>query len=245
MLVISLVSSKGGCGKSTLATNLGVQAARFGLGPLIIDLDPQATAWSWGQRREATLGKGSMPQVVASQAPALPQLLQQAREQGCGLVILDTPPRADTVGVQAAQVSDLVLVPCQPSDYDLSALSASMVAAQIARKTAYVVLNGAIQSSGITDAVEKALIDGGADMVPARVGLRMDFRHPLPSGRGAFEWGARGQAAAEIDALWNWICQQDGMAALQQATEAARQQSSMPASQQSRRAAKQRKAIAA
>ena len=53
MKVISLVSSKGGRGKSTLATNLAVAATRGGIATVIIGLDAQATAWHWGQKRQA------------------------------------------------------------------------------------------------------------------------------------------------------------------------------------------------
>jgi chromosome partitioning protein len=210
MLVISLVSSKGGCGKSTLATNLAVEATRAGIGTIIVDLDSQATAWHWGQKREADL-----PQVVASQAPALPALLKEAQGQGVGLVVIDTPPRADTVGVQAAKLSDFILIPCQPSGFDLDAMSASLMAAQLAGKPATIVINGALTSSGITEAVAKALTDGGAKVAPVRLGLRVDFRHPLPLGQAASEWDAKGKAAQEVTALWTWLGQQAGMSALQ------------------------------
>jgi len=212
MLVISLVSSKGGCGKSTIATNLAVEAVRSGVGTVIIDLDSQATSWNWGQKRKAP-----MPQVVASQAPALPSLLKEAAAQGVGLVVIDTPPRADTVGVQAAKVSDYILVPCQPSGFDLDAMSASLMAAQIAGKPATAIINGALASSSITDDVADALEAGGVRVAPVRLGLRVDFRHPLPRGDAASEWDAKGKAAQEVSALWAWLCQQEGMTALQHA----------------------------
>jgi chromosome partitioning protein len=193
-----------------LTTNLAVQAALSGLGVLVVDLDSQATSWSWGQKRQAEL-----PQVVASQGAALPGLLREASAQGVDLVVVDTPPRADTVGVQAAKASDLVLVPCQPSDFDLEAMSASLVAAQVAGKSPYVILNAVPTSSGIGDQVAAALQEGGAPLCPVRLGLRMDYRHPLPHGLGAAEHNPRGKAAQELAALWGWICGREGMSALQ------------------------------
>lgn len=216
MLVVSVVASKGGCGKSTLATNLAVQAAKAGHGALVIDLDPQATSWTWGQKREAAL-----PAVVASQAPALPKLLAEADAQGVGLVVIDTPPRADTVGVQAAKASHFILIPCQPSDYDLEAMAASLMAAQMAGRPASIVINGAIASSGITEDVAAALAAGGAPVSPARLGLRMDFRHGLAKGMVAGEWAPRSKAAQEVEALWEWLCQQPGMSALRHGSNAA------------------------
>jgi chromosome partitioning protein len=145
-------------------------------------------------------------------------LLKEAEAQGVGLVVIDTPPRADTVGVQAAKVSDYILVPCQPSGFDLDAMSASLMAAQIAAKPATVVINGALASSSITGDVASALESGGVNVAPVRLGLRVDFRHPLPLGQAAAEWDAKGKAAQEMTALWTWLCQQKGMTALQHAS---------------------------
>jgi chromosome partitioning protein len=44
---------KGGTGKSTIASNLAVYAASKGADVLLLDVDPQATAYKWafGQHR--------------------------------------------------------------------------------------------------------------------------------------------------------------------------------------------------
>ena len=48
MKVLSIVSQKGGTGKTTLATHLSVEAERNGHTTALIDLDPQASAAKWG-----------------------------------------------------------------------------------------------------------------------------------------------------------------------------------------------------
>ena len=48
MKVLSIVSQKGGTGKTTLATHLSVEAERNGQTTALIDLDPQASAAKWG-----------------------------------------------------------------------------------------------------------------------------------------------------------------------------------------------------
>ena len=55
MKVLSIVSQKGGTGKTTLATHLSVEAERNGRTTALIDLDPQASAAKWGDHRSAFL----------------------------------------------------------------------------------------------------------------------------------------------------------------------------------------------
>src|SRR6195952_1696377 len=48
---LSLVSQKGGAGKTTLSVHLAVAAHMAGLSVAVVDLDPQASAWKWSERR--------------------------------------------------------------------------------------------------------------------------------------------------------------------------------------------------
>src|SRR5580692_6942656 len=97
MKVIAIISQKGGAGKTTLAVHLAAAAAAAGHTTAIIDLDPQATATSWGDRREATL-----PEVISGQAVRLPALLKAAQDNGADFLVLDTAPNADQSASLAA-----------------------------------------------------------------------------------------------------------------------------------------------
>ena len=48
-------------------------------------------------------------------------LVEAAGSNGADLVILDTAPNADQTALRAAQVADLVLIPCRAATFDLEA----------------------------------------------------------------------------------------------------------------------------
>src|SRR3954470_22035641 len=75
MKIIAVVSQKGGAGKTTIATNLAVLAERAGYPTVLFDLDPQATAAKWGDKRA-----GTPPDVVAAQAVRLGRLLEEVSQ---------------------------------------------------------------------------------------------------------------------------------------------------------------------
>jgi len=54
---IVILNPKGGCGKSTLATNIAACYAARGEAPAIMDFDPQGSTMSWLKRRPAELPK--------------------------------------------------------------------------------------------------------------------------------------------------------------------------------------------
>ena len=116
MLTVALVSQKGGAGKTTIAINLAVASELAGRPAVVVDLDPQASAATWGDSREA-----EAPVVVSAQAARLAEVLATAREHGAALTLIDTAPHAEA----AARTADLVLVPCRPSVLDLRAVTAS------------------------------------------------------------------------------------------------------------------------
>ena len=98
MDVIAIVAQKGGTGKTTLAVSLAVAGERDGCTGAIVDLDPQASASNWGDRREA-----DSPVVVSAQPARLGYVLGAAKEQGAELLLIDTPPRAEQAAMAAVK----------------------------------------------------------------------------------------------------------------------------------------------
>ena len=77
MKTIAFIAQKGGTGKTTLALSLAVAAQEAGQVAVIIDLDPQATACNWGDRR-----KLEAPVIVDAQPARLVRALEKAEENG-------------------------------------------------------------------------------------------------------------------------------------------------------------------
>ena len=144
MKTIALVTEKGGTGKSTVAVHLAVCAMRQGKAVALLDLDPQASARHWVERRA-----NDDIAVIAATAQELPQLLEGARKQAADLVVIDTAGRSDVTTAHVIEAADLILIPCRPSIYDLEA--SQRTAERITKaggKQAIFVLN-AVPSRGV------------------------------------------------------------------------------------------------
>ena len=120
MFTISLIGQKGGVGKTTIALGLAVAAARSGNATAIIDLDPQASAAKWKDRRAE-----ENPTVVSAQASRLKQVLDSARTGGVDFAFIDTAGRKDDSALSAARASDLVLIPTRPNILEVETLPRS------------------------------------------------------------------------------------------------------------------------
>ena len=129
MRVVSIISQKGGAGKTTLALNLAGAAEVSGLQTVIVDLDPQASAKTWHDQRN-----GQNPIVISAHASRLPEVTNTSIKHGVDLCVIDTAPHSETAALAAARAADLVLIPCRPAVFDLRAIASSVDLAQIAKK---------------------------------------------------------------------------------------------------------------
>ena len=201
MKTVAIISQKGGAGKTTLAVHLATAATEAGHMSAIIDLDPQATAASWGDRRQA-----GAPEVISGQAARLPALLKAAGDNGASFLVLDTAPNADQTASLAARNADLVLIPCRPATFDLEAIETTLLLTKTAGKPAYVVLNAVPPRSGIGREAADGLGGQGAKVAPHQLAQRAAFTHSVIDGRTAMEFEPQGKAAEEIRELYRWIC---------------------------------------
>ena len=101
MKTIAIVSQKGGSGKTTIALHLAVASARAGRNTAVIDLDPQASAANWSDRRQAEL-----PVVLSAHASRLSHEATRVEETGGEILYLDTAPHSDSAALEAAKAAE-------------------------------------------------------------------------------------------------------------------------------------------
>ena len=216
MKVITVISQKGGAGKTTLAIHLAAAGAGAGLTTLILDTDPQATASHWSEWR----GSSDLEVVDCASPSLLPRKLQQAAELGADLVVIDTPPHADIMAREACKVADLVLIPCRPQAFDLKAVEMTAELVQATGKTAFVLFMGGPQRAPTTYRDARELIEGsdgvagmGVDVAPVMLTQRAIYHHSTAQGKTAIELEPEGKATEEVAALWAWTCEQVNVSA--------------------------------
>jgi chromosome partitioning protein len=206
MFAISLIGQKGGVGKTTIALGLAVAAARAGHATAIVDLDPQASAAKWSDRREQ-----ENPAVVRAQAGRLRQTMDTARSEGVNFVFIDTAGRKDDSALNAARISDLVLIPTRPNILELETLPEVADLMRLAGSPpAFVLLNCVHPSAGprgISDTQQTIKELFGLAVCPVHVCQRSAHAEAPTSGQSPQELDEDGKAADELDRLFDFACE--------------------------------------
>lgn len=114
-MIISVLNQKGGVGKTTLATNISAGLAAQGEKVLLVDADPQHSALDWGAKRESPLPFTLLGLPTAVLHRDLPPLIGNPYS----VIVIDGPGKLTDVPRSAIMASDLVLIPVQPSPYDV------------------------------------------------------------------------------------------------------------------------------
>lgn len=199
MKILSIISQKGGVGKTTLATALAVAAETDGRSAALFDLDPQASATFWHDTRES-----DRPAVAAAPPARLPHLLKAAGESGCDLAIIDAPPFAKDIAYEAASHADFVLIPTKPAVLDVMATTKTLELVRHYNKRSAIVLTFCPPAGReIQDTID-AVNQLGATLCPVRIGNRIAYARAQQTGHVAQEIEPQGKAAREIRELYEY-----------------------------------------
>ncbi|MCF6355252.1 MAG: AAA family ATPase [Candidatus Polarisedimenticolaceae bacterium] len=121
MLRITLVNTKGGCGKTTIATSLASYFASTGLRTTLMDYDPQGSSRRWLELRESDL-----PAIKSIDAVRQKSGLTRSWQMHAGfdteVLVVDTPAGTSSSRMtELLRQTDVVLIPVMQSVIDMQA----------------------------------------------------------------------------------------------------------------------------
>lgn len=200
MAVISVLNPKGGSGKTTLTTNLAQALHLRGSKVLIVDSDPQGSARDWHAASEAN----PLPLVSLDRANNIKTLSSMVGSYDH--IVLDGAAKLEDIIAAAIKVSDFILIPVQPSPYDIWAASdlvdfikARQEVTDGSPKAAFVITRH-IEGTRLGDDVRGALDEYGLPVLSTAVTQRQVYPQTASEGRTVFE-GSNTKAHDEINAL--------------------------------------------
>ena len=202
-MIVSVLNQKGGVGKTTLAVHIATALAQKGARVLLVDADQQGSALDWSASRNGN----SLPLFPVIGLPKkslhreIPALAEDYK-----YVIIDGPPRVNDVARSAILASDLVLIPVQPSPYDVWAakeivdLLSEVTTFNEKVKSAFVI-NRKIVNTAIGRDVIEALSGYPIPVFKAQICQRVPFAETAGSGQTVLEVDPESLAAKEIQTL--------------------------------------------
>ena len=202
---IAFLNQKGGVGKTTLSVHVAAALAGRGLKVLLIDADPQHSSLDWAAARDGA----ELPALFTTVGLPTPTIHKEVDRLAANYdaVVIDGPPRVTDLARSAIMASDLVLIPVQPSPYDVWA--SSEVVGLVRDATIYkptlkyaFTINRKIVNTTIGRDVMDALAEfEDVPILPASVSQRVAYAESAGGGRTVMETIPNGAAAKEIDAL--------------------------------------------
>ena len=213
--VLTVAQPKGGAGKTTIAAHLAAYWADQGRSVGLIDVDLQASLGHWHRRRRSVLRQkaGAISYSATSGWCIRSEVQRLSRDHE--MLIIDTPPHADTETRFALRVAALVIVPVQPSPLDLWATRSVLDLARAEQVPAMMVLNRVPARARLIGEMVERLAELPAPIASTRLGNRVAFAATLAVGVSVTDrrlsrepWCA--EAAREIAALAAEIGQYTG-----------------------------------
>lgn len=200
MHVIAVLNQKGGSGKTTIATHLARALQLGGADVLLVDSDPQGSARDWAAVRE-----DQPVAVVGIDRPTIERDIKHVARKD--FVVIDGAPQAADLAVSAIKAASFVLIPVQPSPYDIWATAdlVELVKQRIevtdGKLRAAFVVSRAIKGTRIGAEVADALAGYGLPILESRITQRVSYPGTAAAGTTVLDTEPTGDAASEVRAL--------------------------------------------
>jgi chromosome partitioning protein len=202
-MIISIINQKGGAGKTTIATNIACGIAKRGAKVILVDTDIQGSARDW----HSSASDAFIPVVGLDRAKGLSSGVASLAN-AYQVVVIDGAPTIDEMVIESIKLSDIVLMPVQPSPYDIWAAN-SVVEMVKARQSltnkphAAFVVSRAIPNTILGREIIETL--AGYDL-PVLTGTtqRQIYAKAAATGQSVYDF-ADTSAISEIDEILNYI----------------------------------------
>ena len=200
MQIIAVLNQKGGAGKTTIATHLARALQLDGADVLLVDSDPQGSARDWAAVREDQ----PVP-VVGIDRPTIERDIKRVASKD--YIVIDGAPQAADLAVSAIKAATFILIPVQPSPYDIWATAdlVDLVKQRIemtdGKLQAAFVVSRAIKGTRIGAEVSDALPGYELPLLRARITQRVSYPSTAAAGTTVLDAEPTGDAAKEIRAL--------------------------------------------
>jgi chromosome partitioning protein len=206
--VVIIHNSKGGSAKSTVAAHLATYARGIGRRALLIDADyGQQTLVCWNDIRLRHCAHTPLPSVpvIGVRIERIAEVLNRAKEKHCDIVIVDTAPGQTNALARIFELSDLAVIPSQPTLFDIEGAKTTARLVHTLRKPYRFLLTRV--SAGHTRRVDLWRDRYGAEgpLLQSQFTNRVAFQDSMVMGMGVSEWLPGCEAAREVGQTFDCI----------------------------------------
>ena len=193
-------TGKGGVGKTTISTNVAFDLTQRGYKVLLVDADPQLSVLSWADIRETPLPFSVMGMPKTAMKEELPKMKINGNFD---FIVIDGAPRMTDLARAAIISSDFIIMPMQPSGYDLWATNELIQMVEEAKiyksnLITAVVLNRVVGNTILAREMTKNMQENNWQFFDTNIHQRQLYSLAATQGLTVFDVDSKSESAKEI-----------------------------------------------